>query len=117
MKSTIIFIAILLFAACATAGQVSLTWDANNPAPEGYRVFEREEDQPYDYENPVWEGSSIIAEPLTIENGTKHYWVVRAFQGDLESDDSNEVGFSFSPDAPSGVAVKVYVDVQVNVNQ
>ena len=38
------------------SAQATLAWDPNDPAPEGYRIFQRIEGQTYDYSQPVWSG-------------------------------------------------------------
>lgn len=82
----------------AIGAQLTLAWDANNPAPEGYQVYGREEGQDYDYDDPWWQGDSTFTQ-CTIdelsENKT-YFFVVRAFQNDDVSSDSNEVRFPYS---------------------
>ena len=76
--------------------EVTLQWDFNDPAPEGYRVYCREEGRGYDYQDFWWQGDSSFNR-CTIggldENAT-YYFVVHAFSGDDESGDSNEVRYS-----------------------
>jgi hypothetical protein len=67
----------------AYSADVTLRWDANIPAPEGYRVFAREGSQSYNYDNP----HTLIG----LKEGVTYSFVVRAFEGDLESLDSDEV--------------------------
>jgi hypothetical protein len=90
-----LFLALLLavgfFLGQAHAGNVTLAWDANNPTPDGYNLYQRAEGQPYDYTKPV------NKEPITgtsytvtdLEPG-HYFFVVRAFVGSEESGDSNE---------------------------
>ena len=76
--------------------EVTFRWDANNPAPEGYQLYGREEGQDYDDDDPWWQGDSTFTQ-CTIdrlsENKT-YFFVVRAFIGDEVSSDSNEVRYS-----------------------
>lgn len=103
---------------------ISLRWDANDPEPMGYRVFQRLDGKQYDYLQPAWDGQTttttivypdpiITSAPIldtvsfgrlnsaitfswtqpetTGESSRTDFWVVRAYEGDLESADSNEV--------------------------
>ena len=71
--------------------QVTLAWDPNDPAPEGYRIFQRTEGQAYDYTQPVWQGSNTTTTVYTLEYNTTYYFVARAYDGDLESIDFPEI--------------------------
>ena len=88
-------IVVLLFMALAPtavqAASVSLRWDHNVPKPEGYRVFMRKSGQAYDYQNSHWEGSATSCKIIGLEDFTNYYFVVRAYEGGLESPDSEEV--------------------------
>ena len=85
------------------AESVGLRWDANDPAPEGYRVFVREDGQSYNYDNPVvcvgLETGDIPSEITTVTvaglvQGVTYHFIVRAFEGELESADSEEVSYT-----------------------
>ena len=78
--------------------QVTLQWDANNPAAEGYRVFGRVEGQVYDYTDFSWQGDFSFQQcTITgLDENTTYYFVVRAYDGDELSGDSNEVRFNAS---------------------
>ena len=58
---------LLLTTTAAVAANVTLRWDPNNPAPEGYRVFARRSDQVYNYSRPDWEGSAVTCTLNTLE--------------------------------------------------
>jgi len=91
---------------------IGFRWDANVIDPEGYRLFERGE-EPYDYTTPrptenFPDGNipyttvevritDVSTPPFVV---TKRYWVVRAYDGDLESTDSVEVTFTWDRTAP-----------------
>lgn len=76
------------------AAQVTLSWETDNSAPEGYRLFQRMDGDRYDYTKPVWTGSDTTCTISNIPNDTTCFFVIRAYEGSVESDDSNEVVFS-----------------------
>jgi hypothetical protein len=59
-------------------------------------VFVRQADQAYDYSHPAWEGTAATCTIGTLAGQTTYYFVVRAFDGNLESADSAEVGYTTS---------------------
>jgi Viral BACON domain len=74
----------------AQAIQVTLAWDP--PATgtvDGYRLFYHLEDQSYDYSHPDWQGSTTTCTISNLQDITT-YFVVRAYNADGESGDSNE---------------------------
>ena len=82
---------LIAFPIIAFADDVTLQWDANDPVPNGYRLFMRLDGETYDYANPIWEGEDTthLVQSLTV--GVNYHFVVRAYVGDDESGDSNEV--------------------------
>ena len=84
--------------------QVTLQWDANNPTPEGYQVFGREEGQNYDYNSPWWQGDQTFTQCTLdgLDESKTYFFVVRAYVGDDVSGDSNEVRFTYSEGISSG---------------
>ena len=79
--------------------EVTLAWDANDPAPDGYRIYQRTEGQSYDYSQPSWTGSGITGTVYNLDWDTTYSFVVRAYAGEHESADSAEVSyFSQSPE-------------------
>jgi len=83
---------IMLLAVNGFTSQVGLRWDENDPLPEGYRVFIREISHAiYDYDFPAWQGEETECTIDMLEAGISYAFVVRAFDGDLESEDSDEV--------------------------
>ena len=82
------------------AFQVTLAWDANDPAPDGYRLFQRTEGGTYNYNTPVWNGAGTSATVDQLAENTTYHFVVRAFMGDNESGNSNEVVYRYEPPAP-----------------
>ena len=73
--------------------EVTLAWDANDPAPDGYRIYQRTEGQSYDYSQPSWTGSGITGTVYNLDWDTTYYFIVRANDGLLESADSEEVSY------------------------
>jgi hypothetical protein len=94
LKIVLSIIGLLVLMGQANAASVTLAWDANDPAPDGYRVFQRIEGEAYDYSAPVntepITGTTYMVDGLAA--GEKYFFVVRAVVGDDESGDSNEVG-------------------------
>ena len=89
----------------ANAAQATLAWDANDPAPDGYRLFQRSEGQSYNYSTPVWSGATTSAAVDNLTDGTNYYFVVRAYQGSDESGDSNEVSYRYDPPATASYTI------------
>ena len=88
--------AIIIATAYVFAGDITLQWDANIPAPDGYRVFARVQTDSFDYTNPNWTGTDITC-TLTIPDNVPYAFVVRAFDDESESSDSNEVYYTYEP--------------------
>lgn len=76
-------------------GNVTLRWDANNPSPEGYQLYGREEGQNYDHDDPWWQGDSTFTQATIDElsEDKTYFFVVRAFDGDDVSGNSNEIRY------------------------
>jgi hypothetical protein len=99
-------IILLVSVSSAIGAQVTLAWDANDPAPQGYRVFQRTAATAYDYNNPAWptDGSDHVQPTCTITNltdGETYYFVVRAYVGNDLSGNSNEISYT----VPGGVTL------------
>jgi len=86
--------AVLASATLALAANVTLKWDANDPEPEGYRVFVREDGASYNYSAPLWEDNLTECTLIGLTDGTTYHFVVRAYDGALESADSEEVTYT-----------------------
>lgn len=87
---------IFLFFNLATpvyAIDISLQWTPNNDSTlAGYRVFYREENQSYNYENPYWETIDPFCTIYDLDENKTYYFVVKAFDiNGLESANSDEV--------------------------
>jgi hypothetical protein len=94
---TVLFLS-LLFATAASAA-VTLEWDPNDPAPEGYRLFRRIDGATYDYTAPLGTVTGTRYVDDTITAGETYFYVVRAYEGDNESGDSNEVSYTAPADS------------------
>ena len=115
-------ITIMLLASVSSAigAQVTLAWDANNPAPQGYKVFQRIEGTAYDYDHPAWptDGSDHLQTTCTITNltaGVTYYFVVRAYLGNDLSGDSNEITYTV-PAAVTLSSITISGPTQLNEN-
>ena len=73
--------------------EITLAWDPVEPAPDGYRLYERKAGQSYDYNQPCWTGTNNSGTVYNLEWDTNYSFVVRAYVGDQESANSNEVTF------------------------
>ena len=82
-----------------TAG-AAVSWEENDPVPEGYRIYQRKQGEAYDYDNPCWTGSGTSGNVYNLEWETTYYFVVRAYDGTMESPDSEEVS-CVTPTAPA----------------
>ncbi len=93
-----LWVVALLFFCFATSGyamDVTLQWAPNNePNLAGYKVFCREEGQPYQFTHPYWETMDSTCTIYDLDKSKTYYFVVRAFdtQG-FESNNSDEVSF------------------------
>ena len=83
------------------AAQATLSWDANDPAPQGYRVYQRTEGQAYNYSTPRWTGSGVTCSVGNLKDNTRYYFVVRAYVAVNESANSHEVTFINSTSSPA----------------
>lgn len=105
---TLIIATILSGLLSVYAASVSLRWDPNDPTPEGYRVFARKSGQTYNYAMPDWENSSVTCTINDLENEVIYCFVVRAYEGSLQSADSEEVCYvppGLEPGLPGGTTL------------
>jgi hypothetical protein len=70
-----------------------LEWSPNGPKPEGYRLYRRFAGEAYDYSAPIYQGPEIRF-VAACPAGKTCFWVVRAYKGEHESGDSNEVSLA-----------------------
>ena len=84
---------IVMTAPAVTADSVTVSWDPNVPSPQGYRVFARKSQQAYNYSQPDWEGAAATCTLDNLEGQTEYYFVIRAYDGGIESADSAEAHY------------------------
>lgn len=100
----------------ALAADVTLQWDANQPPPTGYKLYQRLDGQAYDYTAPVWQGPETTTTIDNLDPGIQYYFVVRAFVGENESGDSNEVDYIPDIAPPANLRIRVEIGVYIDVN-
>lgn len=128
--SFVIVLSVLFWSTLSFAGEVTLAWDANDPTPDGYLLFERiGEGSQYNYTSPV------LISDITNDSGQippnmtqitvkdlgrrgeilTYYFVLRAYVGTDQSGDSNEVYQTFDYRIPS-VPIELAVEYQKDTN-
>ncbi len=87
--------------------QVTLQWDSNpENSVTGYRLFQREEGNSYDYTRLAWQGPENQCTINGLKENTTYFFVVRAYvQNGDESGDSNEVRFWYDTNPPEQPAL------------
>lgn len=121
MKKALLIVTILsliglFFITLANAGQVTLTWDANDPAPTGYRIYSR---TGADYGTvPAWDGTATTC-TITVPDGIETAFVARAYVvgqisgAVVESANSNEVTSPpAKPNPPQNFMARLLAAVQ-----
>lgn len=96
-------ITLVMSCAISHASEVTLAWDPNDPAPDGYRIFMRLDGQAYNYTSPAWHGVATTATITGLSKTLTYHFVCRAFVGAHESGDSNEVFYTPPGDPPGMV--------------
>ena len=128
MKRILTAIAIVLLTAAAAYATKNLTFGWTYPADEvtsidGYRLYVSNKSGTYTF-GPA--STNLAKQFLKTEAATftytlpkfrngKHYFVMTAYLGDLESPPSNEVYVEISPTAPSTVTITVAAGGTVTV--
>lgn len=92
------------------AEDVTLAWDANESQPDGYRVYVRAEDESYDYTMPAWTGIDTTTTLNNLTDGTTYYFVVRAYIGSIESDNSNELTYTAGNNGEDDQSNRIIID-------
>ena len=84
----------LLLVAPVQAADVTFAWEYDDTSViDGFRIFIRQDGQAYDYADPTWTGTTLGGTVNGLANDTQYAAVVRAYKGQLESKDSDEVEF------------------------
>jgi PKD repeat protein len=97
-KTIILLFGILLFSSIfssAHAGDVVLSWSASSGDITGYRIYYGT--NPGDYTNNIDVGNVTQYKISGLQEGNTYYFVARAYNDSGESDNSNEVSWSWSP--------------------
>ncbi len=102
--ASLFYLVLLLVPAglCADC-QITLAWDANQPAPDGYRLFQRASGESYNYHNFSDAGLSTSRIVSGLSDNTTYHFVVRAYAGSQESGDSNETTYTCNGGASGAV--------------
>ena len=126
MKILLPFLLLAVLACPALAAGVNLAWDAPTSGADGYGIFVKDYENPYNYDAPAWTGSDTTC-TVTVPDDRQSAFVARAFiwgAYDLDgnrtrhwSDDSNEV--VYNPDdtqPPPGEPTLLRIDINININ-
>lgn len=98
---------------------VTLAWDQQTPAPDGFLLFQRVNSGTYNYSAPVvvpnetdangaipGDVSSLPVPGLGVAGETNEYcWVLRAFIGSDQSGDSNEACYTVDEQIPAAPSI------------
>ena len=111
----LILLMMLFLSTPVLAGQVTLAWDANDPAPEGYYIYHRTGPN-YDYTKPLWQGQDTGA-TVELPEGQTYWFVVRAYDGVLESANSEEINYTMPTEGiPTVKGGRIEKVVIININ-
>jgi hypothetical protein len=117
-----LFVLFFLMAMSLQAATVNLAWDASaSTGVQGYALYNKDFQHPYNYTVPIWEGATLTA-TVTVVNDRQTAFVARAWvwgvydlQGNrtkMWSDNSNEEVFipdQPKPQPPSNFIIKILV--------
>lgn len=98
----------------AIGADVILNWDANSPAPDGYRIYQRVNGADYNYERWVCDTKETSCTVTDLSPGVQYYFVARAYVAQEQSGDSNEVNFLPAIAPPQNLRVTVEISVLIN---
>ena len=102
LSALAIYLSIFFYASVASAAplDITLSWYASSGA-DGYRLFCREDGQNYNYSSPDWEGTGTSGTIHGLDDLTTYHFVVRAFNSEGESGNSNEETYTPAPSDPA----------------
>jgi hypothetical protein len=95
-----IYYLLVIFPIVVSASEVTLQWSVGEPAPEGYNLYVRDSSASFDYSTPMWSGDDSQFKLTGLTPGETYFFVVRAFNGDQESTNSNEVQYTVPVSCP-----------------
>jgi hypothetical protein len=93
---------LVVFPMAVSAATVTLAWIENDPDAESYRLFQRTDGEAFNYANWIYSGSETSFTVENLQDGVTYFFVVRAYNAQAESTDSNEIEFTadgFDPPA------------------
>lgn len=120
----LLFLIALTIPISAWSANVNLAWDAStSPEVQGYAIYHRDYQHPYDYSTPLWQGNALTC-TVTVPDDRQTAFVARAWgygpydlEGNREviwSDNSNQVTFTppvVKPEPPRNFIVRILVAV------
>ena len=89
---------LVAFPLVVSAASLPLEWMDNDPAATGYRLYQRTAGQVYDYSDWIYSGFKPSFDVPDLDGGVTYFFVVRAFNSNEESVDSNEIEFTPTDD-------------------
>lgn len=92
---------LVAFPIAASAATITLEWIENDPDAQSYRLFQRTEGEAYNYSKWIYFGSDTSFTVENLQDGVTYFFVVRAYNTDAESSDSNEIEYTPDDSNPS----------------
>ena len=95
-KCYALFLCLLLFlipGGLSAECQVTLSWDPSITTPNGYRLYQRTSGESFNYNDYDDLGLSTDCSVSGLADNTTYHFVVRAYSGEQESGNSNEVTY------------------------
>lgn len=98
--------------------RVRVSWDHNEPRPEGYRVYMAAPGENFDFTAPVCDTVENFCDITGLPADVDRAVIVRAYQGDYTSQNSDRIVFNTGilakdivyPNQPGGVKVTITVE-------
>lgn len=99
------FVLIGAVALAQTPHSVLLKWNEANPTEVvGYNVYRgTASGGPYQLLNTSGVVTALTYSDTTVSDGATYYYIVRSFDGNVESGNSNQAKVTVNPLAPSGL--------------
>lgn len=102
--STASYYLLVAFPIVVSAASLNLEWIESDSDATSYRLFQRTDGESYNYSNWIYSGSDTSFEVENLQDGVTYFFVVRAYNANAESSDSNEIEYtsdSFNQSADS----------------